>query len=452
MRLLDVVNSPWVTTPETLREIRDIYVTHLRGEKIDVRGIEERLGRPLRNEPKPYGVMDGVAVIPIEGVMAKRMNLLSEISGGVSTQLVERDFKQALADDAVHSILLLVDSPGGAVEGTQELAQTIFASRGQKPIVALGESTIASGAYWVGSAADKLYITGDTTLVGSIGVVATHIDYSAAEEKRGVKYTEITSGRYKRIASEHRPLSAEGEATIKDWTDHIYSVFVDAVAAHRGVSAEKVLNDMADGRMFMGRRAVAAGLVDGFATLPSLVERLGADHSKAMFGAEASTKESDMAEKETPNSAPAPAPAKTYSESELHIARVEGAAEGYLKGATAERERIQSVEAAALPGHEELIARLKFDGQSTGATAALEIVAAERKQREAKLAKMRAEAPQPVPASVPGAPAAESKDQYDPAVVGKKAQEYQRAEAAKGNEISTTEAVAHVIEEMKAGR
>jgi signal peptide peptidase SppA len=279
MQLLDVLNAPWAIVPEKLLEIREIYFTHLRGEKIDLRGVEARLGQPLNNQREPYQVIDGVAVLPVEGVIAKRMNLFTRISGGVSTQLLERDFRAALADDRAHSILLSVDSPGGNVDGVFELAQTIYAARGKKPVVALADGMMASAAYWIGSAADRVFITGETTQVGSIGVVATHTDISKAEEMRGVKTTEITAGKYKRIASEHKPLSDEARAAIQEQVDHIYSVFVNQVARNRGRDVDTVLDKMADGRIFLGKKAAEIGLADGVSTQADLIRQLNQEHT-----------------------------------------------------------------------------------------------------------------------------------------------------------------------------
>ena len=199
------------------------------------------------------------------------MNLLTQISGGVSAQLVGRDIKEALANNTIKSILLDIDSPGGTIDGTQELADIIFAGRGQKPIVAYSDGMIASAAYWIGSAADRIYISGDTVTVGSIGVVASHIDYSRYEEKIGIKTTEIYAGKYKRIASQYQPLSEEGRQTIQDQVDFLYTVFVNEVAKQRSVSAGKVLENMADGKIFIGNQAISAGLVDDMATLDRLI-------------------------------------------------------------------------------------------------------------------------------------------------------------------------------------
>ena len=274
MKILDVLNSPWAIIPEKLIEIQNIYFTHLRGEKIDIKAIEAQIGKPLDNPKKNYEVIEGVAIIPIEGVLAKRMNLFTEISGGTSMQLIERDFKAAMEDPQVKSILLVIDSPGGTVDGTEELGSLIFRNRGRKAITAYADSLMGSAAYWIGSAADEIVMSGDTTQVGSIGVVATHLDVSKAEESAGYKTTEIVAGKYKRIASSYAPLSEEGRATIQDIVDHLYSVFVRGVAMNRGVSEEKVLNDMADGRIFLGQKAIKAGLVDRMETLDETIGRM----------------------------------------------------------------------------------------------------------------------------------------------------------------------------------
>jgi len=271
MKIIDVLTSPWAIVPEKLFEIQEIYKTHLRGDKIDIAAIEAKTGAPLDNKTAPYQVVNDIAIIPIQGVIAKKMNLFTQISGGVSTQLTGNDIKEALADDSIKSILLDIDSPGGTVDGTQELGDIVFAGRDKKPIVAYSDGMIASAAYWIGSAAHRMYISGDTNDIGSIGVVTNHVDYSEMDKKCGVKVTEIYAGKYKRIASENKPLSKEGKQYIQDQVDYLYSVFVDVVAKHRGVSSETVLKNMADAKIFIGKQAITAGLVDGVSTFDRLI-------------------------------------------------------------------------------------------------------------------------------------------------------------------------------------
>jgi len=274
MKILDILNSPWAILPERLNEIQEIYFTHLRGEKIDLKLIEAQTGKELKREEQGYEKHGMVAVIPIDGIIAKKMNLFMRISGGASTQMIERDFKEAMADPDIWAVIFNIDSPGGAVDGTQELAQTIYSNRGSKPIIAFTDGMIASAAYWIGSGADRVIISGDTVGMGSIGVVAQHVDYSKAYDQRGIRVTEITAGKYKRIASEYSPLSEEGRATIQAIVDDIYTAFVNDVAKHRNVSVDDVLGKMADGKLFIGKKAIDAGLADGVSTLSALIDDL----------------------------------------------------------------------------------------------------------------------------------------------------------------------------------
>jgi signal peptide peptidase SppA len=280
MNVIEILNAPWAIIPEKLSEIQEIYRVRMERIEIDLAAIEAQIGKPLDNKRKPYSVDGGTAIIPVEGVIAKKMNLFTKVSGGVSTEILGDDFAAAMNDPEVHSILLAIDSPGGQVDGTQALADQVFAARGIKPIVAVGDGMMASAAYWVGSAADEVYTSGDTTAVGSIGVVAKHTDYSQREHAEGIKVTEITAGKYKRLASEHEPLSKEGRQSIQEQVDHLYSVFVDNVARHRGVDSQTVANSMADGRIFLGKHAVHAGLVDGVSTKEAIVARLNRDHAE----------------------------------------------------------------------------------------------------------------------------------------------------------------------------
>ena len=275
MRVIDIVNAPWVLEPRKHDQLVAIYGAYVRGEKIDLAALEAQLGKPLASEKQGYDIVAGVAVVPVQGVIAKKMNLFSQISGGASTQLIARDLRQAAADPRVHAILLDIDSPGGSVDGTQALADEVYAMRsGPKQIIAWADGMMTSGAYWIGSAASKSYISGDTVITGSIGVATQHVDVSKNNEKYGVTVTDVYAGKYKRIASENKPLSEEGLAAMQEMVDAIYKVFVDAVARNRGVDAETVLSNMADGRLFVGRAAIQAGLVDGVSTFDGAIESL----------------------------------------------------------------------------------------------------------------------------------------------------------------------------------
>jgi len=419
MKLIEVINSPWAIIPEMLIEIRDIYLTHLRGEKIDIKKIEAKLGEPLGRKEQGYEVVNGSAIIPIDGPIAKRMNLFSRVSGGASTELIARDIRDALDDPAVEQIILHIDSPGGTVDGTEQLADLVYESRDKKKIIAYTDGTMASAAYWIGSAASEIYISGDTVQVGSIGVVATHVDISKAEEMRGIKTTEITAGRYKRIASRYAPLSEEGRADIQEKLDYLYSVFVNAVAEFRGVSPEAVIENMADGKIFIGRQAIDAGLVDDIATLDQLVNRspaggVSAGRKIAMGGVpiENTKKEvSDMTVEELKEKHP-DVYKSVYDdghnvgflegkEAGIEEGRNEGIAKGRQEGAENERERIRAVREQLVPGCESLIEELMFDGKTTGEQAAVRVLDAIRNRQARILEDLKSDAPKAVPHSEP---------------------------------------------------
>lgn len=423
MKLLDVLTAPWAIEPGKLLEIQAIYLAHVRGEKADLAAIEARIGKPLANEPKPYTVDQGVAVLSVEGVIAKRANMFMDISGGVSTELLGRDLQAALADPQVHSIVMAVDSPGGTVDGTQALASIIRSGRDQKPIVTLASGLIASAAYWLGSAGSAVYIADKTTVSGSIGVVASHTDYSKARADRGITVTEITAGKYKRIASDNSPLSKEGKAHMQAQVDYYYSLFVDAVAEHRGVSTDTVLAQMADGQTFIGQQGIDAGLVDGIQTMPQIIAALNADYAASL--AQPNHTRGSMLPKARTSTAPhafltSPKGVRTMDRQQLaaeHPALVESIlAEGRAAGAAAERSRILAIEAAAIPGHDALVATLKADGSVTAGDAALQILGAEKQVKSQMAAAHKAEAPEPVAqfASATHAPtAAEREAQVD---------------------------------------
>ena len=396
MNLADVVYGPWAVTPEMHSTIIDIYDRHVRGDKLDVAAMEARLGKKLENERKPYSVVDGVAVLPLVGVMAKKANMFMQISGGVSTQIFAQEFTQALNDPEVSALVINADTPGGAVEGTPELAEVIYNARGAKPILAWSDGTIASAGTWVASAADKIYISSDVVVTGSIGVVTQHTDISKRQKRSGVKTTEITAGKYKRISSAYSPLSNEGKATIQGRLDYIYSGFVDAVAKHRGMDIEDVLGRAADGRIFIGRQGIEAGLVDGIKSFNEVMQEArelasGSKNNTRFVPSQEAKVKMDKAELEGkyPDIF-----GQIRVETEatvlkgLTVEAVQNSAPGVAQelkqaGAQGELDRIAGIrDLVSGPGaqaHSDLVAGMELDGKSTAGEVAVAIVKEDKK-------------------------------------------------------------------------
>lgn len=233
-------------------------------------GQQIRAALPRRGQAVTQPNRAGVALIGLYGVMAAR----GDAPGGSSAEEFEAKFRAALNDSRTSAILIDVWSPGGQVHGMDELSRLIFEARGVKPIVALANHLMASAAYWVASAAGEVVMT-PSAEVGGIGVFAAHQDVSRAIERKGIKVTLISAGRYKVEASPYEPLSDQARAALQARVDDYYRMFADAVARNRGVSVAEVLRGYGEGRTVGVREALAAGMVDRVETLAQTVERLG---------------------------------------------------------------------------------------------------------------------------------------------------------------------------------
>jgi signal peptide peptidase SppA len=220
-------------------------------------------GDPARR--KPYFVSaDGVATIDIVGPLVKR-NSGDFLSGGPTTYgEIEYEFTDAVTDPAVKGILLQVDSPGGECTGCFELASLIRSNRGSKPIIAAVDGDAFSAAYALASAADEVFIL-PSGGAGSIGVWMMHVDWSAANEKDGIKPTYIFAGAHKIDGNPDSPLSDSARATFEEIVAKSYDAFVQCVVDNRGMSADDVRATEAG--LYFGEDAVAAGLADKTGTI-----------------------------------------------------------------------------------------------------------------------------------------------------------------------------------------
>jgi signal peptide peptidase SppA len=191
---------------------------------------------------------------------------MSELSGATSVEGLRADFRTAMADPDVARIVFDVDSPGGSVEGIEELGEEIRAARGQKPMTAVANYLMASAAYWLASQADEI-VASPSSLVGSIGVYAVHQDWSGAYEQAGVKPTLIKAGKYKAEGIDFEPLSEDAIAHFQESVDDSYEAFTAAVAKGRDTTPAAVRSGYGEGRALTARRAKAEGLVDRIDTL-----------------------------------------------------------------------------------------------------------------------------------------------------------------------------------------
>lgn len=271
--LIDMIqDKAWALHPGKLAEINAFLENRLQNPNYSAAEDIKVLmtANDAEEDDSPYRVVNGVAVISAVGTVSKRFNMFMKISGGVSTEMLKRNIAMAVDDRKIRGIVLDVESPGGAVDGTKELSDFIYESRTKKPIVAYANGLMASAGYWFGSAAHAI-VTNETAIVGSIGVALTHYDLSARDKAMGVVRTEIYAGRFKRLASSEKPLTDEGREYLQGMVDQIFSIFVEAVSRNRGISQEQALT-FCNGKEFIGKEALENGLVDRIGTLQTAID------------------------------------------------------------------------------------------------------------------------------------------------------------------------------------
>jgi signal peptide peptidase SppA len=254
---------PWAIRPDALSVILDLAArAEVAPEVIAAamtngtpEAVAARLGRPLDNA-HAVTMHGNVAVIPVSGPIFRYANLFAEISGATSTEVLAKDLRAALDDPSVSGILLEVDSPGGEVAGTAELAAMIRAAAAEKPVHAYVDDLGASAAYWLSSATERITAS-STAILGSIGVVSALPN----PQKRDAKDIEFVSSQSPKKRAD---ITTEaGRAQVQTVVDALADVFVSDVARYRGVGTDAVLSDFGQGDVFVGQSAVDAGLADG---------------------------------------------------------------------------------------------------------------------------------------------------------------------------------------------
>lgn len=242
----------WAMQPDALTALADALRRHPAGPSAPRTDPGE--------EPAPYALRDGLAIIPVRGPLSKEGLHLGSLRLLDSMRRLAAALGAAAADPAVRAILLDVDSPGGTVDGIEELAEAVQHAAAARPLYAFADGLMASAAYWLSAGAREIAAPA-TAQVGSIGVVSLHREISRALDTSGVTCTVLTAGHYKAAGNPVEPLSDEMRAYLQSGIDAVYELFLSAVERGRGVSREKALG-MADGRIFIAGEALKAGLID----------------------------------------------------------------------------------------------------------------------------------------------------------------------------------------------
>lgn len=232
---------------------------------------------PEASEPEPGPTAPGIAVIPIHGTLVRRAIGLDAASGLTSYTRIAADLDAALAAPEVAGILLDIDSPGGEAGGVFELGARIREATSRKPVWAHAGDSAFSAGYAIACAAQRVTLS-TTGGVGSIGVIALHIDQSVRNAQNGLSVTALYAGAHKNDATPHAPLTPQATDALQSEIDRLYALFVDHVAAMRGLDAAAVR--ATEAALFFGEDALAAGLADGVASLDATL----ADFATALRG------------------------------------------------------------------------------------------------------------------------------------------------------------------------
>jgi len=209
-----------------------------------------------------FSLKDKIGVVLVEGIISDSMEIAEQLD----------EFGK---DDSVVAVVLRVDSPGGGVAASQEIYDAVVELKKTKKVVASMGSIAASGGLLVACAADKI-VANPGTITGSISAIMQFANVEELLKKVGVKSSVVKSGQYKDIGSPLREMTPEEKVIVQDLVDDIYNQFVDVIVKDRKLSREKV-EEIADGRVFSGRKAKELGLVDqlgDMATAAKLASRL----------------------------------------------------------------------------------------------------------------------------------------------------------------------------------
>lgn len=218
----------------------------------------------------------GVYVLPIHGALVSRSAHMDMCTTMTSYEGIRSQLQAALADDAVEHIALDVDSPGGSATGMTDLAEEIFAARSIKPVTAIVNFSCYSAAYGLASAANEIVLS-NSSGVGSIGVIARHVDMSKRYEEQGIKVTTVFAGARKADLASDAPLSTEAAQWLNELVQQNYAEFTELVARNRGLTVAAVRGTEAG--MYFGVKGIELGLADRIEPPQAAINRIAASVS-----------------------------------------------------------------------------------------------------------------------------------------------------------------------------
>jgi signal peptide peptidase SppA len=232
----------WLIQPEALRSMA-----------LAVRAFNDRGGPLPQSRPQSplLTVQDGIGSVSIEGPILRKPNLFARVlMGATGSEEIGAALTEAGQRDDIKAVFLDIDSPGGTVAGTPELAAAVASINKNKPVYAFSSGLMCSAAYWIASQARAVYAT-PSAQVGSIGVVQAVIDDSAALANEGIKVEVFAVGKYKAMGAPGTPLTDDQRDLINANLAEVAGEFHAAVLA----GGRSIPADAMEGQTFSGRQA-----------------------------------------------------------------------------------------------------------------------------------------------------------------------------------------------------
>ncbi len=256
----------WCIEPLWLQKAEHLYVEYRDAiAKHGETGEDEPAGMDVPNSVSS----DGILTLNISGVITKRFQFGSELC---SSSLLKSRVQKALCSPEVKAVLFVVDSPGGQVAGTADLADAVRSLSTAKPTAAFIEDTGCSAAYWAVCQCREIYCS-STALVGSIGTLLVMDDSSEAFARQGVKVHVVATGDKKGIGTTGMPVREKHLEAVQQMVDSTNTHFVDAVMSGRKLT-DSQRSAVLDAGVYVGAEAIGAGLVDGVSTREQALNRL----------------------------------------------------------------------------------------------------------------------------------------------------------------------------------
>lgn len=265
-RILAAIRSqPWAILPEYMDAIEAIALRALDNPAVigvEVDGHKQRMAEAIAEMGAPFpgaraaAIRDGVGSLPLFGPIFPRANVMTEVSGASSLATLAADFRKLEASSDVRNILIVADSPGGAITDVRAFASMIAAS--SKPVTVFASGYCCSAAYHICSQAKEI-VADPFALIGSIGIMMAG-SVQEAPDSSGSRAVHIVSSN----APDKRPdlATEEGQAKVREMLDGIEEVFLSDVARGRKVSVSTVKQDFGRGGTKSARQAKEAGMID----------------------------------------------------------------------------------------------------------------------------------------------------------------------------------------------